>query len=99
LAGGDLKFENLTRKCLGICLRIFQAGSSFGEFFVASILFKVWYVGNRLTIIFSFTFAKAVWFSSPIGLRTDTFDSTLYPSHIILDMLQTAQTEFFFKGN
>jgi hypothetical protein len=44
-------------------------------------------------LFFHCSFAEAVWFSLPIGLRTDAFDSILYPSLIIIDMLQTAQSE------
>jgi hypothetical protein len=43
-------------------------------------------------LFFHCTFAKAVWFCSPIGFRIDAFDTTLYPSNIIQSMLQTAQS-------
>jgi hypothetical protein len=43
-------------------------------------------------LFFHCTFAKAVWFSSSVGFKTDAFDTTLYPSNIIQSMLHTAQS-------
>ena len=44
-------------------------------------------------LFFHCTFAKAVWFSTTLGLRTDAYDTTLYPSNIIHAMLQIHQPE------
>ena len=44
-------------------------------------------------LFFHCTFAKVVWFSTTLGLRTDAYDTTLYPSNIVHAMLQIHQPE------
>uniref|UniRef100_A0ACD5YT82 Uncharacterized protein n=1 Tax=Avena sativa TaxID=4498 RepID=A0ACD5YT82_AVESA len=44
-------------------------------------------------LLFHCPFAKAVWFSSSVGLKTDAFDTKLYPSNIIQSILQNSQSK------